>query len=327
VARRGGRGRGEQSRRSLHWRAGRRRRWVWYALALAATGYLNLVALMILVGHIVAVAAHRRPGTTRPYAAAVAAALVLDAPVAWLGARQATRQLGLAPQPHFHDLWTRWPEITGSTLLAGMILFALAVAWAHPRRASTTSVAALTVLPVLLLWTVSFSGISYFSFARYLLFTVPAAVMLVAAALDAAADSTRIVVAGLLIAALAVSYDQRSVHAPLAHFSVSYAGPGVSPEDYKRAAAIIAAGYQPGDAAMFDGQINLTSGIGHYLPRGEHLKDIFVARTAAQRDDLFPTFCSNAALCAANAPARVWIVEPDSRATRIHRCPPRGRPL
>lgn len=301
------------------------RRWMLYAFAVAVVGLLNLVALTLLAGHVAAAVflapEHGGYRALRRFAAAVAVALCVDSPLMWLGMRQSSRQIGGVPKPTLNDLAIVWPEAFSSKIMGGVALAALLLLWLRRERRAVAFVTAIAVLPFCLLWLASLGPVSYFYFARYLVFEVPVWALAVGAAVGLV-RSARLAAIVLLGVAAAVLPDQRAMHATYAHFKFNYPGGSVPAEGYKPAAAFVAHGYQPGDEATFAEQINIREGLAYYLPRKIGLEDVFVTTTAIQRDDLFPLYCADANRCAKAAGPRVWLVVPGQSADPFTALPP-----
>lgn len=184
-------------------------RWAWYAIAIAAAGAANLVALCLLAGHIVIVlldfclrtvrvGGEGSGGRTLPggrpepvegqplalvgwFALSAAVGIILDAPILIEGHAQAASQIGQQPTPHLADLIGSsgglWPELFSSTPVAALvILLALAsVVWGvgAPRRVAAAGILACAILPIVAVWIISQGPQSYWTF-RYMLFTIPA---------------------------------------------------------------------------------------------------------------------------------------------------------
>ncbi|MFI8827725.1 glycosyltransferase family 39 protein [Streptomyces sp. NPDC053431] len=281
-------------------------RWSLYALAVAAVGLLHLLALTALAGHTVAAAAKGRTAVVR-FGLAALAGLVAASPVVVLGLTQAARQLSWIPRP---DLWALagiWPQLFGSGLLAGAAMTLAVPAWAGAAREAAGDRAPLLALtvaavaPPLVLWTVSHGDVSYFYY-RYLLFTLPAWAVLAGAGLRGlrARSAVAVALAGLALLTLP---DQRWLREPYAHF-----WHGV---DYRGAAATIRKYHRPGDAVVYErGDAYwrlLDAGVRHYLPPELRPRDVFLARSAAARADLWPTECPDPARCLGGEP-RLWLV-------------------
>ncbi|MFD5328308.1 glycosyltransferase family 39 protein [Streptomyces sp. NPDC127092] len=314
-------------------------RWAAYALATAAVGLLHLVALTALAGHLVAAVAKGRSVLLR-FGLAALAGVAASAPVLLLGRAQAGRQISWIPRPDLEGLAAFWPQLFGSALVAGAVMALAALAWAGrdgrtdgedaggsgvgdggagpgamTGRPWLLAMTASAVAPPLILWTVSHGDVSYFYF-RYLLFTLPAWAVLAGAALRTVRP--RAVVAVLLAAlALLTLPEQRALREPYAHF-----WHGV---DYRGAAATIERYHRPGDAVVYDRGDDywrlLDAGVRHYLPDDLRPRDVFLARSAADRADLWATECPAPARCLRGEP-RIWLVVPAGDADPLTALPP-----
>jgi mannosyltransferase len=186
-------------------------RWGCYALAVAAVGASNLVALCVLAAHAAIVATdfclrtvriggedapdggralpggRPEPVEGRPlallgwFSLAAVIGVIVDAPVVLEGHAQSTSQIGQQPVPHVAALFGvidgLWPELFASTPVAlVVILLALAsvVTLVGVRQRVLAGYAlAGGILPIVAVWLVSQGPDSYWTF-RYMLFTVPA---------------------------------------------------------------------------------------------------------------------------------------------------------
>lgn len=292
-----------------------RRRWAGYAVALAAAGLLNLVAFTIVAGHVVGFVAYVYRNEehwflrARRFVVATVLATVAATPVVYYGMHQVQAQIGLAPKPTLHDVFTMGPQAVCSVLGAGILLAAGAAAWGDPRIRAVTLATATALLPVAAIWVISRVGSdSYFFFARYLLFCVPAWALLAGAGV-AAIRSTRVVVAVLVVFGVCVVPDQQEVHTDFAHSWYNYPGLAFPPRDYRAAAQDVQRQYQPGDAGVFSNQIDIDEGINFYLPADEQLRDLFQLKTPAQVNNLFPVYCTDLQACLGDQ-SRVWMILP-----------------
>ncbi|GAA1145242.1 mannosyltransferase [Kitasatospora gansuensis] len=294
-------------------------RWALYALALAVAGCCHLVSLSSLAGQLVLVLAHgwghrRERGAARvlwQFPLAVLAALLPTVPVAVYGDRQSARQLGWLPTPSVHDLLYFWHNL----LYPPREMYAFAalglLALLHPRfTRGAVQALLLGVLPVLVVWQASQGTASYFT-ERYLLFTVPALAALAGGGVAAVAEllgrlTTRPLALTAALALIAVPLvlgapRQLQQRALLAHADRDYAG----------AAALIAAGYRPGDGIVATGGDQAWAmvgpGISFYLPRSVRPAPMFVERDATRADDLYAVPCPVAQPCVGHAP-RTWVV-------------------
>jgi mannosyltransferase len=296
------------------------RRWRIYGAVLALTGALNLIALMAVAGHAVAVLSKaraesedrgvRRREYLRPFAIAVGVALLVDAPIIIGGALEADSQLGDLSRATVSDLPSMWKDIGSSAPFSLLVLLALPMLLAHRKRGPELTILASATFPIIALWFVSLFGVGFDSFARYLLFILPVWAIAIAVAVDRLwPNRNAALVAVVLATTVAVAYDQVQMHGHLSHFKYDYPGASVLPEDYSAAAAIVHANYRPGDAGTFGASMHIDLGVNEYLPADEQLRDIFVQDTDAQENSLTPEYCVNTAACLAKAPDRVWMLE------------------
>jgi mannosyltransferase len=296
------------------------RRWRIYGAMLALTGALNLIALLAVAGHAVAVLskaraesddrATRRREYLKPFAMAVGVAVLIDVPIIVGGMFEADSQLGSLNRATVGDLASMWKDIGSSAPFSLLVLLALPLLLAHRKRGPELTVLASATFPALALWFVSLFSIGFDSFARYLLFVLPAWAIVVAVAVDRLWPARRLaLIAAILVTAVAVSVDQLQIHGHLSHFKYDYPSGAVLPEDYSAAAAIVAANFMPGDGGTFGGSEHIDLGVNEYLPTDKQLRDIFVQSTAAQNDTLTPTYCASTVACVNKAPERVWMLE------------------
>lgn len=278
-------------------------RWAGYALCLVAVGLFHLIALLCLAGHLVLVAL-RAGRERRPwwgFGLSVLAAAVLLSPLVVWGQAQAVRQSSWIGRPGVWGLVDIWPHLFYSGICAAAVML-LAVLACGERREAVVFCVASVVLPPPVIWALSQGDMSYFYF-RYMLFTLPAFAVLAGAGLAAAARSRAVLASALAVLALLTLPDQRSLGTPLAHYWTG--GP-----DYAAAARTIQKYYVRGDAIVYDrdeeaGMFAL--GVRYYLPRDLRLRDVFLAESAAARDDLRSTDCPEPVRCLRNE-KRIWLV-------------------
>jgi mannosyltransferase len=295
----------EGSRRSLVLR------WIAYAVSLVAVGYFSLVAVTIVAGHLVAavIICRRRWRGLVPLLVAVVGAGVAVTPVAVLGQRQATSQVHWVPHAAF---WIVWPQTTSSTLIAWALVALAALAWLGNRWSAAVGTA-IALVPPVVVWLASQGTLSYF-FSKYLLFAVPGWAILAGAGLAVLRPRFVPLVGLVVVGALAVP-GQTVVHQRLGHSWYTY--PQARPEDpmdYLAAARIIAAGYHPGDGVAYTRATwwyMHDVGVQFFLPPRVQLRDVFLARTAAEADALHAedTTDPDGALATARE-QRIWVVVP-----------------
>jgi mannosyltransferase len=306
-------------------------RWAPYALAVAAAGASNLLALCLLAGHGVGTVLYLwRPagGAKRGWAdiaagfgLAAVAAVVLDSPLLVEGHKQAAEQIDGLLRPPLSQLTAGvWPEVFCSTAAAVAVIALAAASLAGPGRRGGGFCLASAFVPVVIIWGASQGPLSYW-FARYLLFTVPALAaaaglgiawlcgLLARQPLRAAAAAAVLVV----VAALGLP-GQQEIRQAEAHNWWSYPDPvGDIQVDYQGAANVIAAGQRPGDGIVFQvsdhNRWGANFGIEYYLRlRGRPVPtDVFLVRTPAQAGSYQPVECARPAACLRGEP-RIWVV-------------------
>ncbi|WP_052390046.1 glycosyltransferase family 39 protein [Streptomyces sp. NRRL B-24484] len=280
-------------------------RWLPYAVSVAAAGLFHMVSLMFLSGHLVVVFLHWRRSRDRRlllrWPAAVLVGLVPLVPLVLAGRRQVGRQISWLHEPSLQTFHDYWHNLFGSPLVSMffLLLVAIPAGWSARRRpAFETGV--LAALPILLSWAASHGSSVYF-FERYQLYTLPAWCVLAAAGLGSLRPRL-LGVLGLAVAVVLGVPDQQKLRTGTSHEWT----------DGKRAAAVIADGYRPGDGfAPVRGKDEwrmLDFEIAYYLPGSVHLTDVLVSRTAVERDDLFASECTRPADCLGTN--RVWVVVP-----------------
>lgn len=285
-------------------------RWVGYALCVAVVGLLHLVALTVVLGHLALVVlrfVRRERRGLWGFCLAVPAAAACVVPVIVLGRSQASRQLFWLPAPDPGDLVGIWPQVFASALCAGVVitLAALAALTCKEGRDGFVLCLAVALLPPLVLWAASHGDVSYFRF-QYVVFTVPAWAVLAGAGLAGATRSRLPVVVGLAVLALLVLPDQRTVRGTFEH-DVPHGA------DYAGAARTIEKYYRPGDAVVYvrGAPWMLDQGVRYYLRRDLELPEVFLAKTAAENNELYPVHCPQPATCL-KGQSRIWVVVPGS---------------
>ncbi|MDH6135916.1 mannosyltransferase [Kitasatospora sp. MAA4] len=280
-------------------------RWVFYSVAVVLTGLFHMIALVFLGSHALIVAwrwwTRRERRLLIGFPLAVLVALAALAPLVITGQRQVDRQLNWIPKPKITDVGNSlWPGMFGSTGVALCILAmaVLPLAWAKGRRGAA-ELGLVAVLPIPAIGIISMGSTSYF-LDRYLLFTVPIWAVLAGAGLAALRPRVLLPV-GLAAVVLLGYHEQKAEREPYAFVNW----------DGKAAAAVIAQGYRPGDgiAPARGGAIlqGVPTAMDFYLPQNDKLKDVFVAKSAPEVDDLYPLMCTDPAACLGDTP-RVWVV-------------------
>jgi mannosyltransferase len=296
------------------------RRWLAYAACLALLGYVDIVALSVVAGHAGGVALRwyrDRKGGQLWFAAAAAAGLAACLPLAMLGSAQAADQVKWIPRPGL-DLTvfsSFGRNLFYSTSVAAALIVLAILAWALAWRAAAFATA-IAVLPVAAVWLVSQGPYSYF-FPRYLLLTVGAWAILAGIALSRL--DLKMAVAGLAIIAVLGAGDQQVIRSPGAHSWPTYpVGVGGSYLGYAQAAQVVARSARPGDGIVYQGHEDLDNwlaigyGLQYYLadylrPGTPEPRQLFIAKTGAQADTLYPVLCHRPAACV-GAERRIWVV-------------------
>ncbi|MFJ1753259.1 glycosyltransferase family 39 protein [Kitasatospora sp. NPDC088134] len=278
-------------------------RWLPYSVAVAFAGLFHMVALAVLIGHLVVVAM-RRPRRERKlligFPAAVAVGLLPVLPVVVLGRQQVGRQISWLTTPGLSSFGSLWTGLFGSVLVAVCIaaLAGMPAAWPAGRRRAF-EIGVIGVLPIIAVWVISQGKTSYF-LDRYELFAVPALAVLAAAGLAALRPRALTAVGLAVVAGLGVP-DQQNLRTSTAH----------EWSNEKAAARIVATGYRPGDGIVpvrgSSEYMMLAFALDYYLPDSVRPKDVFVARTPVENDDLYSTPCADPAACLTGVD-RIWVV-------------------
>lgn len=293
-------------------------RWAAYGACLAVLGYVDIVALSVVVGH-AAGAAMRwwrdRDNRQLWFAPAAAAGTAVCLPLAVVSSIQAGGQVRWIARPGADltafSFFGR--NLFYSTSVAAVLVMLAVLAWAVDRHAAAFGTA-LTVLPVAAVWVVSQGPHAYF-FSRYLLLTVAAWALLAGIALRRI--DLRLAVAAVLAVALSGAGDQQVIRTPGAHnwpfYPVSSGGYWV---DYAGAAGIIGQQVKDGDGAVYptgaQGWLMVGAGVQYYLGRDLRPgvpapRELFVAGPAVQARHLYPVLCRQASACLGRHP-RVWVI-------------------
>ncbi|MGW7102230.1 glycosyltransferase family 39 protein [Streptomyces sp. NPDC054838] len=293
------------------------RRWAPYALAVALAGLFHIVSLLFLLPHALIVVLRRRGDrrgrTLGAYALTTAVALLPVIPLVLLGQRQVGRQISWIKTPHLRNLADVWNALYGSPLVALAVAAAalLPLAWTRGRRPAL-ELGLIGAVPIAADFLVSQGSTSYFM-DRYLLFTVPAWVVLASAGL-AAVKPRAVGAAGLAAIVLLGVPDQRQLRTELVKVGL----------DGEAAAHVIAEGYRPGDGFVpvrgADNVYMIDFQVEYFLPDRVKLRDVFSQRTAVQRDDLFPRECPQPVACL-DTTRRIWVVTWSGTDNPYHKLP------
>jgi mannosyltransferase len=298
---------------------GRRRGWLaGYAAALIATCVLNLFAVLLIPAHAVTVGlCWRRRADDRSaralalgWLAAAAAALVLISPLLWLGWQQrgqiswlqASDSADLRPSS-LQKLIGPVPMITTLAAAAALGILITARAGRARLRAAWPPVLSAVCLPWLILPAAILLGISaitpVYTF-RYILFCIPAVVLIGGAGLAAAGRMIGTI--ALMLAVLLSAHAQQVIRVAAGHG-----------DDIRAANQVVAANMQPGDAVYYP-NVNAET-FGAAYPGGlARLRDIAVGQSAARSGTLAGTNVPPAVIRQRLAHvSRLWVVQINER--------------
>lgn len=293
-------------------------RWAAYATAIAILGYINLVALVLVTGHLATVAPtwwKNRDRRLLWFVPAITAAIVVCLPMIIVGSNQAGGQISWILRPGLDlSAFTSFARnLCYSTPVASALLVLAVAAWAVRWRAAVVATAVM-LLPVVVLWVMSQGAYSYF-FPRYVLFAVAAWAIL--AGIAVSRFNTAVAVAVVLLIALLSAGDQGVIRAPGAHSWADYpVSTDRSYRNYADAASVIArtGGGEDGEGIVFPTSVGqaylmIDEGVRYYLEQDGAVvpRQLFIAATAQQADGLYPLACEHPAACVGNED-RIWIV-------------------
>ena len=226
--------------------AGRRRWLIWYGVAVAALGAVNIFGLVIIPAHGLTVLLRGR-GLWRGWLAAIAAAVAVASPVLIYAWQQQGAQEWLKP-PSLNML-AKLSNLVGSPFLGGALLLAVALGVAASRASGRSAadwpgrLPALCLpwllMPPAILIATSFIHPAYT--LRYVLFCLPAVAVLAGAGLAALGWRAGLVALAVVVAVAVPG--QLNARRPAAHG-----------DNIRQADRIIAAGRQPGDAVLYTGR-------------------------------------------------------------------------
>jgi mannosyltransferase len=269
---------------------GRRRDAAWYAVALALSGWFDVLTLLVVIANAATLAAGPawRP-RWRGFALAAAGAGLATAPLIWLDLTQ-VKQVA----------WERPPglAVVGG-LLTGVVAGAVAFAVSKPGHRGSGPAALVTLAaPWLLLPPVLLAGAAQITpmwQLRYLLFCLPAAVLLIVAAASLLpVRYGTAVLAVVLAAALA---------------GQSVVRPAVATDDIRAVSRLLGARARPGDAVVF-GQLGRRLIMAAYPAAFTHLRDIGGNAGPAYRDTLYGKNVSQVVLDRRLASvSRFWLIQ------------------
>ncbi|MDQ1651451.1 MAG: hypothetical protein QOI35_651, partial [Cryptosporangiaceae bacterium] len=264
-----------------------------YAASVTALGLLHPLALSLLAAHVVVVLVAERQAFARWAAGAVAGA-VPGGVLLWLGYRQQS-QVSWIPLARLSSLAEYPGEVFGAALGAGVIL-ALALFAVSLRRPAVVY-SAWALVPTALVFAAG-TAIPLW-LPRYLLFTIPAWVLLAATALGRY-PVIRGLVAIAAVAVLAVPA-QSQLRAVDGHS-----------QDTRQLAALIASLSRPGDGIVY-GTLDRGGGwiardtVAHYVPAEQQPTDLLAERPQRTGGHLLAAECPAIVKCLGRTD-RVWLV-------------------
>jgi mannosyltransferase len=274
-------------------------RWLAYALSVLLLGWSHQIALLLLLGHAVAVvtANWRRLAWWLP-AVLLAAGGVLPFTLTGLGQRAA--QLDWLSTANASDLANIPDSLFVSGVLGGAVCVLAAVSL-RDREYWSTLLFLAAVLPVLVLYAVDQLVVPIFV-GRYLFFIVPLLCVLAGRALASLKVPHALAVVLVLgLIGVPVQDEIRRAHSNF---------------DYRQAAATVRANAQPGDAIIYAPRegwqftdIALRYYAGTDLPR-----DVLLRADEVQNASLWATECADPGVCLAGTD-RVWTLSADNLET------------
>ncbi|MFS4092673.1 glycosyltransferase family 39 protein [Streptomyces sp. AF1A] len=283
--------------------------WTGYGLALAATGFSHLVAMSVLAAHLLLVVQAKRRGD-RIAGYAFAGAALLGLSITFPMVAQGTGQSGqIAWNVTTTSDLTQLPSTLFGSWTTGGAVMGLGLLGLLAARRYAFVLAAWAVLPPVL--TFLTANQLHLFLPRYLLFTIPAWTLLVAAAVtrlagrldpQARRGAGVKVLSGVLVAVVAAGY------AFVAWPAIGDAKRDLATEpDYRGAANVIAAGERPGDGMIFNGVMSERRAMAYELRDRKAPKDVLMEWTPQQNGSYGASECKHPARCLKGAD-RLWLV-------------------
>ena len=251
------------------------RRWAAYGVCLAVVGYVDIVALSVVVGHAAGAALRWWQDRDVPllgFAPAAAAGLAACLPLAAVSRGKAGTQVWWINRPGLdvYAFSSLARNLFYSTSVAAAVIVLGFLAWVSWRAAASAT--AMAVLPAGAVWLLSQGPHSYF-FGRYLLFTIGAWAIL--AGIGLSRLDVRLAAVAVLVIAVFGAGDQQVIREPGAHSWAAYpAGYGGYYLDYAGAASMIAGEARAGDGIVYrEGSVwweMIGPGLQYYLRRASN---------------------------------------------------------
>ena len=269
-------------------------RWAAYGLAVAALGWLHIVAVLLVAGHACSVAAWRRRLWWR-FAVAAGAGTLAVAPILLYGARQRHQVAYIPPVSVYTAIPYAQVVFGGLAVAALLVLLAL---FSLPVRFPSAVFTAWAVVPPAAL--VAVSVVLPMFLPRYLVYTTPGWALLAGVTLS----RLRIPWAVAILALLA------GIGVP-AQLAMRTAG-GHEQQATRQLAGVIAAQARPGDAVVYaddepTGGWTARDTIAHYLPAVLRPRDVLATNPPRHAGLLLATECPDVPRCLGDAD-RVWVV-------------------
>jgi mannosyltransferase len=288
------------------------RRWVAYAMTVPLMGWSHLVALTVLAAHLAMVTRARRQEGRRPmraWAAAAGGGLLPVVPLVVLGSAQ-SQQIAWNT-PAWNDAAAMPYMLFRSPVMTAAVLGCAAVAFAKARRWQDSGPGPRTHLIPLALWalvpfllTAATARWLHLFLDRYLLFTVPAWILLATMGLHRA--KARPAVARVVAAALVVVV---TAFAPLDRAYLTHNTP--HEPDYHAVAGAVLAGQRPSDGIAYASRLMARRALDYELRDGPRPKDVFLYETPQELGSYEAVECPDPRSCAAGY-QRIWLVSAGS---------------
>lgn len=275
--------------------------WMLHLVSLIGVAYSSVIGLAIAPGIGIFMLASRDIRKFGMWIAALAGTIVIAWPLVELTRAQAGLQ-GWVPETTLWDI----PRIFGETAsrssaITWSIVGGGVAAGLLRRRGAFLVWAALASPPIL----VGIMSLVLYPtlITRYVLVLLPALAVLAGAAFGRGRGRWIVVPAMVLLAVVAIP--ERRAHFEMASFGA----------DFRAAAAVVSAQFQPGDAVVYGGEWGIwRNGLNYYLAGEKRPVDVMLSAPAADTGTLYASVRPAAELEANLLQySRVWLVEPTGR--------------
>lgn len=284
-------------------------RWLPYTVLLAVGGYMHEMTLLVIASHAVTLLLARVPRRTLgAWTASAAAGFVAVTPLFVVSLHE-RRQLSWIRTPGRHAMWILLKDFFGPSRVAIVLMLALIVIGVLPlrRRLDLRTVALpLFVLPTVLLVAESHVATPLYGGPRYVLYSLPAGIMLaslgllrIAAVIARSNVRFRLTAAatGVIVIAAAQAGELLQLRTPAAY-----------PQDFAAAAAYVAAHARPGDTGLFVGPGYELAPLG-YPDDFRNVSDLATAETPMQAANYYGLVKPVPAILAAmRHQQRIWAI-------------------